>query len=85
MKIKNILYSLIGCGLISCFSSCSDYLDVSKELADVIDKEAVFNNKGYMERWHKNTFNVISDYSEMGLGSQLQYWCFHGWLELTSR
>lgn len=78
MKIKNILYSLIGCGLISCFSSCSDYLDVSKELADVIDKEAVFNNKGYMERWHKNTFNVISDYSEMGLGVNSSTGAFTG-------
>lgn len=64
MKTKKILYTLLlGCGLMT--SSCSDYLDVSDELASNLTMEQVFDNVGYTKRWHANIFNCISEYSGM--------------------
>ena len=59
MKIlfKKILYTLVlSVGLIS-VSSCADYLDVSDEIADNLSLEDVFENKGYVQKWHANIFN----------------------------
>ena len=61
MKIlfKKILYTLVlSVGLIS-VSSCADYLDVSDEIADNLSLEDVFENKGYVQKWHANIFNSI--------------------------
>ena len=68
MKIlfKKILYTLVlSVGLIS-VSSCADYLDVSDEIADNLSLEDVFENKGYVQKWHANIFNSICAYEFMG-------------------
>ena len=47
------------------FSACSDYLDVSDELASNLTIEQVFDNVKYSKRWHANIFNCISEYSQI--------------------
>lgn len=60
-KIKRILtitMILIG------FSSCSDFLDVSDEMADgLTGYDQIFNNVGYTRRFYANIFTAIPDYS----------------------
>lgn len=63
--LKKLYIAVCGVGLFT-LSSCSDYLDVSDEIADNLTLEDVFNNKGYVERWHSNIFNCISHYEFMG-------------------
>ncbi len=46
------------------FVSCSDYLDVSSELADNLTIDGVFENVEYTKRWHGNIFNCIIEYSK---------------------
>lgn len=48
------------------FAGCSDYLDVSDEVAENLTLDEVFNNPNYMRRWHGNLFNCISEYSSIG-------------------
>lgn len=67
MTTKNILFSLLLGGSL-CFSSCTDYLDVSDELAGTLTMEQVFNNVSYTKRWHANIFNCISEYSGLFTG-----------------
>lgn len=68
MKIRDILFSaLLGGSL--CLSSCTDYLDVSDELASNLTMEQVFDNVVYTKRWHANIFNCISEYSTIFLPS----------------
>lgn len=65
-KIIKTLYTIFcGVGLLG-LASCSDYLDVSDEIADNLTIEDVFNNKEYVQRWHSNIFNCISHYETMG-------------------
>ena len=62
---KKLYMTLCGVGMLGLFS-CSDYLDVSEEISDNLTIEDVFNNKGYVQRWHSNIFNCISRYDLMG-------------------
>lgn len=66
MKTKKILFSILLCGSLCC-SSCTDYLDVSDELASNLTMEQVFNNVAYTKGWHANIYNCISEYSQMFL------------------
>ena len=52
---KIIISMMIGACLI--FSACSDFLDVSDELASNLTIEQTFNNVKYTRRWHANIFN----------------------------
>lgn len=63
-KVKIFVASLLLGGCL-CYSSCSDFLDVSDELASNLTIEQVFDNVGYTKRWHANIFNCISEYSGM--------------------
>ena len=65
---RKLVYILTLSGSLFAMTACSDYLDVSSELADNLDLETVFNTKAYMQRWHKNIFNCIARYDEMGGG-----------------
>lgn len=65
MKARHFLYTLLLAGSLSMTSSCSDYLDVSDELASNLTIEQVFDNVGYTKRWHANIFNCISEFSGM--------------------
>lgn len=59
---KTIISILAGACLT--FSACSDYLDISDELASNLTIEQVFDNVKYTKRWHANIFNCISEYSQ---------------------
>ena len=61
--MKNLFISIIVSGACLTFSGCTDYLDVSDELASNLTIEQTFNNVQYTKRWHANIFNCISEYS----------------------
>ena len=63
MKARHFLYTMLLAGSLSMTTSCSDYLDVSDELASNLTMEQVFDNVGYTKRWHGNIFNCISEFS----------------------
>lgn len=56
----------LGFTLCMALAACSDYLDVSNEIAESLDLEAVFRNPAYTRQWHANLFNCISEYSCTG-------------------
>lgn len=62
--MKKIILSafLSACML---FPACSDFLDVSDELASNLTLEETFENVTYTRRWHAEIFNCISEYSQM--------------------
>lgn len=62
--MKKTIISIIA-GACLTFSACSDYLDVSDELASNLTIEQVFDNVKYTKRWHANIFNCISEYSKI--------------------
>lgn len=47
------------------FSGCSDYLDVSDDLAAELSMEEVFNNTGYARRFHRYIYSGIPDVSNI--------------------
>ena len=64
--MKKIIYKIT---LVCCFfgmTACSDYLNVSDELAGgLVSTDAVFDNVSYTKRWYANIFAGIPDYSMM--------------------
>lgn len=66
MKLKKYLYTA-ACAtlLLTSMPACTDYLDVSDELASNLTIEQVFDNVNYTKQWHANIFNCISEYSAM--------------------
>lgn len=64
MKITKYLQTILLCLTIAAgFSSCSNYLDVSDELAGVLTKEEVFENASFTRRWHRYIYTGIPDNS----------------------
>ncbi len=67
MKFLNKITSIASaCFLTLALTGCSDYLDVSDEVAENLTLDEVFDNPNYMRRWHGNLFNSISEYSSIG-------------------
>lgn len=66
MKTRNILLAALLGGSIS-FSSCTDFLAVSDELASNLTMEQVFDNVAYTKGFHANIYNCISEYSQIFL------------------
>lgn len=64
MKAKNILLAALVGGTLS-LSSCTDFLDVSDELASNLTMDQVFNNVAYTKGWHANIYNCISEFSQI--------------------
>lgn len=64
MKKINKILLCIFIAATTPFVSCSDYLDVSSELADNLTIDGVFENVEYTKRWHANIFNCIIEYSK---------------------
>lgn len=64
MKLRNILFTALVGGSLS-LASCTDFLDVSDELASNLTIEQVFDNVAYTKGWHANIYNCISEYSGM--------------------
>lgn len=65
MKRKNIL-SIIAGSLLILNSSCTDYLDVSKEVHENLTTQDVFNNPNYLKRWYSEIYTTIPNYSQHG-------------------
>lgn len=63
---KIILSALLSACML--FPACSDFLDVSDELASNLTLEETFENVTYTRRWHAEIFNCISEYSQMFIG-----------------
>lgn len=82
MKILNKITSIASaCFLALSFTGCSDYLDVSDEIAENLTLEEVFDNPTYIRRWHGNLFNCITEYSSIGKN---QYSGFSGvWVPMS--
>lgn len=66
MKLKNILYTTLAAGLTFAASSCSDYLDVSKEMNENLSINKVFENPTYTRNWYGNIYLCMSEFSETG-------------------
>lgn len=76
MKILNNITSIVfACFSVFLMGGCSDYLDVSDEIAENLTLEEVFDNPNYIRGWHGNLFNCISEYSSIGKNesSRLQF------------
>lgn len=68
MKLLNKITSTVfACLLAFSMAGCTDYLDVSDEIAETLTLEEVFENPNYMRSWHAGLFNCISEYSSIGL------------------
>ena len=63
------IYWLIVSFLVLFMPSCSDYLDVSDELAGELKLEEVFQNASYCRKFHRNIFTGIPDMSFICINS----------------
>lgn len=62
--MKKIKYSLLAFISFFTIGSCSDFLDVSDEVADGLQNiDQIFNNVEYTKRYYANVFTAIPDYS----------------------
>lgn len=67
MKFLNKIKTITAiCALAFSSMGCSDYLDVSDEIAENLTLDEVFNTPTYARRWHGNLFGCISEYSSLG-------------------
>ena len=66
MKLKNIFSTaIVGC-LAFTATSCSDYLDVSKEMNENLTENKVWENPTYTRNWYGNIYLCMSEFSETG-------------------
>ncbi len=66
MKLKNIFTAaIVGCLAITA-TSCSDYLDVSKEMNENLTEDKVWENPTYTRNWYGNIYLCMSEFSETG-------------------
>lgn len=73
MKKKYIILSML---LGAMLTSCSDYLNVEKDLKDRMKIEEVFTKKDYTEEWLANAFSYLpNENADLGFGGQWPF-CF---------
>ena len=70
MNIIKTICTATAVLLAGMLTSCSDYLDVSKELAKNLDKEEVFSKAKYIKQWYAELYQTCPNYSEAGLEVQ---------------
>ena len=70
MNIIKTICTATAVLLAGMLTSCSDYLDVSKELAKNLDKEEVFSKAKYIKQWYAELYQTCPNYSETGLDVQ---------------
>lgn len=70
MNIIKTICTATAVLLAGMLTSCSDYLDVSKELAKNLDKEEVFSKAKYIKQWYAELYQTCPNYSEAGLDVQ---------------
>lgn len=66
MNILKTVCATTFISLTGMLTSCSDYLDVSKELAENLDKEEVFSKAKYLKQWYGEIYQTCPNYSETG-------------------
>ena len=66
MKLRNIIYSAILCSTALVAASCSNYLDVSKEMNENLTEDKVWENPNYTRNWYGNIYQCMSEFSETG-------------------
>lgn len=58
------------------FSSCTDFLNVEKDIKDRITLEEVFSKEDYTEQWLANTYNyLINENADLGINGEWPF-CF---------
>lgn len=67
--LQNTMIALLLAGTIILQNSCSDYLNVSDELAAELTLEQVFDNVNYTKRFHRNIYSAIPDVSNIMINS----------------
>lgn len=72
MNIIKTICTATAVLLAGMLTSCSDYLDVSKELAKNLDKEEVFSKAKYIKQWYAELYQTCPNYSETGLMCKVQ-------------
>lgn len=70
MNIIKTICIATAISLAGMLTSCSDYLDVSKELAQNLDKKEVFSKAKYIKQWYGEIYQTCPNYSEVGLDVQ---------------
>lgn len=81
--MKKIYYLLFSTFLGMASTSCSDYLDVSKELSQTLDKDKVFSTASYLKKWYGNIYTTVPNYSEAGLDAQTNNGFYNIWATLS--
>ncbi|MEB3374577.1 hypothetical protein SFC43_19495 [Bacteroides sp. CR5/BHMF/2] len=59
MNIIKTICTATAISLAGMLASCSDYLDVSKELAQNLDKEEVFSKAKYIKQWYGKSIRLV--------------------------
>lgn len=67
MNIRKTIHTVAVASFAGLLSSCGDYLDVSKELSQNLDKEEVFSNWTYLKQWYGEIYSTVPNYSETGV------------------
>lgn len=67
--LKKLIILVCFGGMAIPFTSCSDYLDVSKEISAQLTTKEVFENPTYTRQWYLNIYNCITEFSEVGSGA----------------
>lgn len=65
-NIKNTIRVCLVGALLATNTSCLDYLDVSKEIAENLTTDQVFSSPEYLKRWYSEVYSTIPAYSEIG-------------------
>jgi len=86
MKTRIYKFLMICC--LFSTSACSDYLNVSDELAGgLTSTDAIFDNVSYTKRWYSNVFTGIPDYSmivsQSDAFNEANSGLFNPWTSLT--
>lgn len=68
MQTIKFIQTISAASMICLFSSCIDYLDVSQELSQNLDKDVVFSTAKYIKQWYGEIYRSCPLYSETGYG-----------------
>jgi hypothetical protein len=83
MNLKKLIYTAAVWVAVASFPSCTDYLDVSRELAKNLDKNVVFSNATYFKQWYSEIYATMPNYSESGLDVQSEGGFYNSWAILS--
>ena len=79
MNIIKTIRTMAAASLVGLLTGCADYLDVSSELAETMDKETVFSTAKYLKQWYGEIYQTCPNYSEVGLDVQNSNGVVNSW------